>query len=81
MAVVGTLEVGGFGEVVRRIQEGERDTFFDFNPDPRIRNTFWTLAIGGMLMGIPRFICIASVYYKREITQLKLILENNHILS
>ena len=48
VAVVGTLEVGGFGEVVRRIQEGERDTFFDFNPDPRIRNTFWTLAIGGM---------------------------------
>ena len=53
VAVVGTLDVGGLDEVVRRIQEGERDNFFDFNPDPRVRNTFWTLAIGGAFTAMP----------------------------
>lgn len=27
--------------------------YFSFNPDPRIRNTFWTLAIGGAFTAMP----------------------------
>ncbi|XP_028404915.1 sodium-dependent multivitamin transporter-like [Dendronephthya gigantea] len=45
--VVGTINVGGFDQVWKINKERGRLTFFDFNPDPTIRNTFWTLAIGG----------------------------------
>lgn len=51
--IVGLIELGGFTEVFNRAQEGERLKIFDFNPDPRVRNTFWTLSIGGAFTAMP----------------------------
>lgn len=51
--IVGVVELDGFAEVFRRAKEGERLTVFDFNPDPTVRNTFWTLAIGGAFTAMP----------------------------
>lgn len=53
VVVVGSIEVGGFGEVWRINQRFGRLNFFDFNPDPTVRNTFWTLTIGGALTALP----------------------------
>ena len=53
VAFVGTSEVGGVDEVMRRLREGERDTIFDFNTDPTVRNTFWTLVVGGTITLMP----------------------------
>eukprot|EP00795_Rhopilema_esculentum_P011571 gene11571-21806_t len=51
--IVGTMEVGGFGTVFDRAEKGQRLKVFDFNPDPRVRNTFWTLSIGGAFTAMP----------------------------
>eukprot|EP00112_Aurelia_sp_Birch-Aquarium-sp1_P018255 Seg4332.2 transcript_id=Seg4332.2/GoldUCD/mRNA.D3Y31 product="Sodium-coupled monocarboxylate transporter 2" protein_id=Seg4332.2/GoldUCD/D3Y31 len=45
---VGATEVGGLGKVLEIAKEGKRLTVFDFDPDPTTRNTFWTLAVGGI---------------------------------
>ncbi|XP_044268114.1 sodium-coupled monocarboxylate transporter 1-like [Tribolium madens] len=44
--VLGVASVGGFDEVWRRNEEGDRIDFFNFDWDPTIRHTFWTVAIG-----------------------------------
>jgi len=51
--IVGVLDVGGLGKVWEIANEGKRLDFFDFNPDPTIRNTFWTLSIGGAFTAAP----------------------------
>ncbi|KAJ3634046.1 hypothetical protein MTP99_010956 [Tenebrio molitor] len=43
---MGVSSVGGFGEVWRRSEDGGRIDFFNFDWDPTIRHTFWTVAIG-----------------------------------
>ncbi|RZC38851.1 sodium-coupled monocarboxylate transporter 1-like, partial [Asbolus verrucosus] len=44
--ILGTINVGGFGEVWRRSDEGGRIDFFNFDLDPTIRHSFWTVSIG-----------------------------------
>ncbi|GIY14011.1 putative sodium-dependent multivitamin transporter [Caerostris darwini] len=46
--IKGTLDVGGFSEVWRIADEGKRIQFFNFDPDPTVRHTVWTLAVGGI---------------------------------
>lgn len=53
VVIVGSLEVGGFGEVWKINKEFGRLDFFDFNPDPKVRNTFWTLTLGGAFTAMP----------------------------
>ncbi|CAH1250786.1 SLC5A8 [Branchiostoma lanceolatum] len=48
--IQGSINAGGFGEVWSRNLEGERLTFFVFNPDPRIRHSTWSVLIGGGFM-------------------------------
>ncbi|BET02958.1 Sodium:solute symporter family [Nesidiocoris tenuis] len=43
---VGTLRVGGVGEVIKVALEGDRIQFFNMDPDPTIRLTFWSSFIG-----------------------------------
>ncbi|XP_046853456.1 sodium-dependent multivitamin transporter-like [Xenia sp. Carnegie-2017] len=45
--IVGTINVGGLGKVWKINKQRGRLNFFDFDPDPTVRNTFWTLTIGG----------------------------------
>jgi len=53
VAVTGSIEVGGLQKVWEINQKHGRIHFFDFNPDPRVRNTFWTLTMGGTIALLP----------------------------
>ncbi|XP_015916103.1 putative sodium-dependent multivitamin transporter [Parasteatoda tepidariorum] len=44
----GTIDVGGFSQVFDIASKGERIQFFNFDPDPTVRHTVWSLAIGGI---------------------------------
>eukprot|EP00057_Strongylocentrotus_purpuratus_P018647 XP_011673121.1 PREDICTED: sodium-coupled monocarboxylate transporter 2 [Strongylocentrotus purpuratus] len=39
--------LGGIKEAWRIADEGGRIDFIDFNPDPKVRHTFWSVIIGG----------------------------------
>ncbi|XP_018569275.1 sodium-coupled monocarboxylate transporter 1-like [Anoplophora glabripennis] len=43
---MGTASVGGFSELWSRNVAGDRIDFFNFDLDPTIRHTFWTVTIG-----------------------------------
>lgn len=53
VAVTGTIEVGGVKKVWEINEKYGRINFFDFNPDPRVRNTFWSLTIGFTITLVP----------------------------
>ncbi|KAL9955467.1 hypothetical protein ACROYT_G036795 [Oculina patagonica] len=53
VAVYGSIEVGGLQKVWEINKNHSRINFFDFNPDPRVRNTFWTLTMGGTIALLP----------------------------
>lgn len=51
--VKGTLKIeGGIAEIFKRMQDTDRIEFFDFNPNPFVRHTFWTLIIGGFFTNL-----------------------------
>ncbi|XP_033644688.1 sodium-coupled monocarboxylate transporter 1-like [Asterias rubens] len=43
----------GFGEIWLRNLNGGRINFFNFDPDPRVYVTFWTVIIGGTFSWLP----------------------------
>ncbi|KAG8227162.1 hypothetical protein J437_LFUL001706 [Ladona fulva] len=51
------IDLGGLGEIWKIAEEGGRIEFFDFNPDPRVRHTFWSLTIGGMFTFLSLYAC------------------------
>ncbi|XP_071499638.1 sodium-coupled monocarboxylate transporter 1-like [Diadema antillarum] len=42
-----SIRLGGMGNAWRIADEGGRIDFIDFNPDPTVRHTFWSVVIGG----------------------------------
>lgn len=48
--IVGTIKVGGMGEVWRIATESGKIADINLNPDPFERHSFWALAIGGIFM-------------------------------
>lgn len=50
--IKGTIEAGGITNSWSRIIEKGRFNMLDFDPDPTLRQSFWSLFIGGMLSGI-----------------------------
>ncbi|XP_066925084.1 sodium-coupled monocarboxylate transporter 1-like isoform X1 [Clytia hemisphaerica] len=44
--IIGVEEVGSIGKIFEKAQQGERIHILNFDPDPRIRNTFWSLIFG-----------------------------------
>ncbi|GFR33991.1 putative sodium-dependent multivitamin transporter [Trichonephila clavata] len=56
VCIKGTLDVGGLSEVLRIAEEGQRIQFFDFDPDPTVRHTFWTLVVGGFFSYFPVYV-------------------------
>ncbi|XP_012259063.2 sodium-coupled monocarboxylate transporter 1-like [Athalia rosae] len=46
VVILGVMSVGGFAEVWRISGEGSRLVFFDMNPSPFARMTFWGISIG-----------------------------------
>lgn len=55
VSIVGSLHVGGIGEVWKINKARDRLNVFDFNPDPTVRNTFWTLVVGGAITTLPEW--------------------------
>lgn len=37
---------------------------FSFNLDPRVRNTFWSITIGGMFTAMPNY-CVGQMVVQR----------------
>ncbi|XP_040065545.2 putative sodium-dependent multivitamin transporter isoform X1 [Ixodes scapularis] len=50
VVIVGTYNMGGLDKVWQEAQEGGRIEFFNFDPDPTVRHTVWTLAVGGIFV-------------------------------
>uniref|UniRef100_A0A5F8H0B1 Sodium-dependent multivitamin transporter n=1 Tax=Monodelphis domestica TaxID=13616 RepID=A0A5F8H0B1_MONDO len=50
IVIVGAAKVGGLGRVWDVASQHGRISGIDLNPDPFVRHTFWTLAIGGIFM-------------------------------
>ncbi|XP_076387590.1 sodium-coupled monocarboxylate transporter 1 isoform X5 [Megachile rotundata] len=49
VAIHGTGRAGGFERVWKRNRDTDRIEFFDMDPDPTVRHTFWTVVIGNYL--------------------------------
>ncbi|GFS87828.1 putative sodium-dependent multivitamin transporter, partial [Nephila pilipes] len=47
VSIKGTMDIGGLSKVWSIAKEGERIQFFNFDPDPTVRHTFWTQVVGG----------------------------------
>ncbi|XP_070612022.1 sodium-coupled monocarboxylate transporter 1-like [Erythrolamprus reginae] len=43
----GVIVQDGIGNIIKDADHGKRLNFWDFNPDPLQRHTFWTIVIGG----------------------------------
>ncbi|KAI0212780.1 Sodium-coupled monocarboxylate transporter 1 [Lamellibrachia satsuma] len=50
--IKGSLDHGGFGNIWKMMEEGDRIHFLDFDPNPRIRHTLWNLSIGAGLFWV-----------------------------
>lgn len=48
--VKGTIDVGGLSVVFERSLNGSRIEPIDFSFDPRVRHSFWALAVGGVFI-------------------------------
>ncbi|KAH3837629.1 sodium-coupled monocarboxylate transporter 1-like [Dreissena polymorpha] len=47
--IKGTIDAGGVANVFRENYNSRRLDIFDFNPDPTVRHTFWTIIIGSFI--------------------------------
>jgi sodium-coupled monocarboxylate transporter 8/12 len=52
---IGIYEVGGISAIWAAAERTDRVEWFNFDPDPRSRHTFWTATIGGFLLWLPLF--------------------------
>ncbi|KAG4077554.1 hypothetical protein HA402_002981 [Bradysia odoriphaga] len=55
ISIKGVLDVGGIDLVWERAKNGNRIEFFNFDPDPRTRHTFFTCLIAGYFFWLPSF--------------------------
>uniref|UniRef100_A0A1Y1MQD0 Sodium/solute symporter n=1 Tax=Photinus pyralis TaxID=7054 RepID=A0A1Y1MQD0_PHOPY len=46
LIVMGIVSTGSVSEVIHRASDGDRLKIFDFNPDPTVRVSFWTILLG-----------------------------------
>ncbi|XP_074637865.1 sodium-coupled monocarboxylate transporter 2-like [Acropora palmata] len=53
LCIMGINNAGGFDRVIQVNKNRQRLTLFNSNPDPTIRDTFWSLSIGGALTAMP----------------------------
>uniref|UniRef100_UPI00398E3E45 sodium/iodide cotransporter isoform X1 n=1 Tax=Pristiophorus japonicus TaxID=55135 RepID=UPI00398E3E45 len=51
----GIYLAGGASKVLEHAYNGSRINFGDFDPDPRRRYTFWTLAVGGTMLWLSMY--------------------------
>jgi hypothetical protein len=49
LSLSGIYDIGGLRNVYEIVSYGNRLNFFDFNPDPFLRQNFWSLYLGGIV--------------------------------
>ncbi|KAL5005290.1 hypothetical protein ScPMuIL_018746 [Solemya velum] len=59
--IKGTMDAGGVINAIDINTRSGRMKFFDFDPDPRIRHTFWSLILGSFLRTLGTGFCQSSV--------------------
>ncbi|XP_067652172.1 sodium-dependent multivitamin transporter-like [Haliotis asinina] len=55
LMIQGAISVGGWQVVLDRVREGGKLPYFEWNPDPFVRHTFWTLSVGGFFTSLTVF--------------------------
>ncbi|KAL6443073.1 hypothetical protein ACFW04_002798 [Cataglyphis niger] len=80
--ILGTIAVGGVGATWRIAEEGGRIVFWNMNPSPFIRNSFWGMSVGMTMtwlaslgisqVSIQRFLAVPTIkeaqkYFRRSI--------------
>ncbi|XP_025406146.1 sodium-coupled monocarboxylate transporter 1-like [Sipha flava] len=50
--VMGLKSIGGLRNMIKANEEGDRIEFFRMDPDPFLRNSFWTTSIGSLINSI-----------------------------
>ncbi|XP_071091565.1 sodium-coupled monocarboxylate transporter 1-like [Haliotis cracherodii] len=55
LMIQGAMSVGGWQVVLDRVREGGKLPYFEWNPDPFVRHTFWTLSVGGFFTSLTVF--------------------------
>ena len=53
--IQGSIKAGGLGQVWQTAYNNSRIEFFNFDPDPTVRHTFWTQLIGGLFNYVPLY--------------------------
>ncbi|XP_066266083.1 sodium-coupled monocarboxylate transporter 1-like isoform X1 [Branchiostoma lanceolatum] len=53
--IQGSINEGGFAAIWRRAEEGQRVEFFNFDPDPRVRHSTWSVLFGGLFTWVAIF--------------------------
>ncbi|XP_035663025.1 sodium-coupled monocarboxylate transporter 1-like [Branchiostoma floridae] len=48
--IQGTLVAGGWGHVWETARQGHRIEFFNWDPDPKVRHSTWTVWVGGVFV-------------------------------
>lgn len=67
LIIAGSIRVGGIGTVWTIAEQGNRIDFFDFNPDPTVRHTFWSVVIGGTFTWSAVY-CVNQAQVQRYLT-------------
>ncbi|XP_019638104.1 PREDICTED: sodium-coupled monocarboxylate transporter 1-like [Branchiostoma belcheri] len=53
--IQGSINEGGFSEIWRIAERGQRVEFFNFDPDPRVRHSTWSVLFGGLFTWVAIF--------------------------
>ncbi|XP_065842118.1 sodium-coupled monocarboxylate transporter 1-like isoform X2 [Oscarella lobularis] len=65
--IMGTVDVGGSARVFELCRNGSRLNFFNFDPDPRVRQTIWSVVAGGTFAMMP-IIAVGQTSVQRMLT-------------
>ncbi|XP_033760946.1 sodium-dependent multivitamin transporter-like [Pecten maximus] len=63
--IKGTIAAGGVGETWNAVYESGRVNLFEFDPDPTLRQSFWSLVFGSSLRGL------ATVFMQTSFLRIK----------
>ncbi|XP_033752712.1 sodium-coupled monocarboxylate transporter 1-like [Pecten maximus] len=53
--IQGSIQIGGLSEVWKIAYENDRIEFFNFDPDPEVRHSFWSLVVGIYFVWLPPY--------------------------
>ncbi|XP_038057841.1 sodium-coupled monocarboxylate transporter 1-like isoform X2 [Patiria miniata] len=67
LIIAGSMRMGGIGKVWEVAEAGGRIDFFNFDPDPTVRHTFWSVVIGGTFTWSAVY-CVNQAQVQRYLT-------------